>query len=127
LGPLLSGRGAITKRYDEAIEVSAADREWGPAGFIWRGRRYEVDRPLATWREATHTNSNGQRRSDGTNRNGQVPPDRAFFRLLARPEGSFATGDLDADGYMQPAVSGAVFDVYLDPVRNEWRLARIWD
>jgi hypothetical protein len=53
--------------------------------------------------------------------------DRPFYRLLARPEGTFATGDLDADGYMQHVGSGAVYDVYLDPVRGEWRLARVWD
>jgi Family of unknown function (DUF6504) len=105
----------ITKRYDESIEVSATDREWGPAGFIWRGRRYEVDRPLASWREAPHVNG----------RNSHA--DREFFRLLARPEGSLATGDLDADGYMQNVGSGAVYDVYLDPARGEWRLARVWD
>jgi hypothetical protein len=105
----------ITKRYDESIEVSATDREWGPAGFIWRGRRYEVDRPLASWREAPHVNG----------RNSHA--DREFFRLLARPEGSLATGDLDADGYMQNVDSGAVYDVYLDPARGEWRLARVWD
>jgi Family of unknown function (DUF6504) len=135
MGPCFSG-GKITKRYDEPIDVSAADREWGPATFVWRGRRYQVDRPLATWHEATHA-SNSARRSEsshaggsprrdaGTNGNGST--DRAFFRLLARPEGSLATGDLDADGYMQHVGSGAVYDVYLDPVRNEWRLARVWD
>jgi hypothetical protein len=113
--------GAITKRYDEPIDVSAADLEWGPAGFVWRGRRYEVDRPLATWREATHTR-NGNK--NGRGQNGYV--DKSFFRLLARPASSLATGDLDSDGYIQH-VSGAVYDVYLDPIRNEWRLARIWD
>jgi hypothetical protein len=56
-----------------------------------------------------------------------VTKDREFFRLLARPEGSLATGDLDADGYMQRVAPGAVYDVYLDPARGEWRLARIWD
>jgi hypothetical protein len=109
-----SGGSGITKRYDEAIEVSAADREWGPATFVWRGRRYEVDRPLATWKEAPHVN--GHRHADIN-----------FFRLLARPEGSLATGDIDADGYMQRVAPGAVYDVYLDPARGEWRLARIWD
>ena len=97
--------------------MSAADPEWGPAGFVWRGRRYQVDRPLATWRATARP---------GRHSNGDRPCDRSFFRLLARPEDVLATGDLDADGYIQH-VTGAVYDVYLDPARNEWRLARIWD
>ena len=108
----------MTKRYDEPIEVSPSSRQWGPSGFTWRGRRYEVDRHLATWREAPHVRNptrNGSHRS----------PDRECHRLLARPEGLHATGELDPDGYMQH--TGAVFDVYLDPALGEWRLARVWD
>ena len=108
----------MTKRYDEPIEVSVSPGEWGPAGFTWRGRRYDVDRRLATWREAAHSRNGSQIRSI-------ADPDRECHRLLARPEGMHATGDLDTDGYMQHA--GAVFDVYLDPGRGEWRLARVWD
>jgi hypothetical protein len=99
-----------------------------------------VDRPLATWREAAHVsrNGNGRRNTERfeSSEAGGSPrrdaetnsrKDRSFFRLLARPEGALATGDLDADGYMQHVGSGAVYDVYLDLARDEWRLARVWD
>jgi hypothetical protein len=51
--------------------------------------------------------------------------DKEFFRVLARPSGVSSSGDVDADGFL--ITVGAVFDVYRDRIRNEWRLARIWD
>ena len=45
--------GAVTKRYDEAIEVAAVDRR--PVSFSWRGRCYVVQRLLKHWRESTCT------------------------------------------------------------------------
>ena len=111
-GPVAFGR--MTKRYDEDIEVVVEPvGEGPPAAFRWRGRRYDVDQPLATWREA------GEWWSDEGVR------DRTYHRVLARPGGTFATGDVAPDGSWLRA--GAVYDVYLDATRGSWRLARVWD
>jgi Family of unknown function (DUF6504) len=113
----VKGAVRVTKRYDEAIEVTPDPAQGGaPLFFSWRGRRYEVDQWLMSWREAgewwQQPSSNGVREQE-------------FFRVVARPSGTFATGELDADGFMRHA--GGVYDVYLDRVRHEWRLARVWD
>jgi hypothetical protein len=108
----------MAKRYEEAIEVTPdpANRA-APVSFRWRGRRYEVDQRLASWREA------------GEWWNGHGGPaavrDREFFRVLARPSGLLSTGDMDADGFMVSC--GAVYDVYRDRAQGGWRLARVWD
>jgi len=104
----------VTKRYDEPIEV-VTDSSGGaaPIGFVWRGRRYEVDLPLTSWREA------------GQWWNGSGAIEREFHRVLARPAGALATGDVDPDGFMRHA--GAVYDLFQDRARGIWRLARIWD
>ncbi|MDQ4145799.1 MAG: DUF6504 family protein [Actinomycetota bacterium] len=127
----------MTKRYDDPIDVTPDPAQDGaPLSFLWRGRRYEVDQWLLTWREAgewwrrkgTSFNSSNGPGSNGTGTNGHSNNrmrEREFFRVLARPSGAFATGELDADGFMQHP--GAVYDVYLDRVRREWRLARVWD
>ena len=104
-------RGSVTKRYDEPIDVTSDPFEPGaPIAFRWRGRHYEIDRSLSSWLE---TRMNGTRR------------DREYHRLLARPAGVYATGDLDADGSMCSV--GAVYDVYRDRVAGAWKLARVWD
>lgn len=83
--------------------------------FRWRGRRYEIDQLLATWREAwTATRS----ASD-------PGIEREYVRVLARPSGSYSDGSVDADGFL--VQTGAVYDLYLDLARGGWRLARIWD
>lgn len=135
----------MTKRYDEAIEVMPDPAHLGaPLSFSWRGRRYEVDQWLMTWREAgewwarsPHSSGNGRSgeqnpaSSNGRSSNGserprrEGPREREYFRVLARPAGAMSTGDLDADGFMSRP--GAVYDVYRDRVRGEWRLARVWD
>ena len=142
----------MTKRYDDPIDVTQDPAQNGaPISFSWRGRRYEVDQWLMTWREAGEwwrrkdTSTNGGASTSSTSENGSTSEndstsengsngraaasngmrEREFYRVLARPSGAFATGDLDADGFMQHA--GAVYDVYLDRVRREWRLARVWD
>ena len=135
----------MTKRYDEPIEVTSDPVQGGaPLSFNWRGRRYEIDRWLATWREAgewwrRHGSSNGsletsdERSSNGASRGSaggiEVPSngvrEREYYRVLARPAGAMASGDLDPDGFMSHP--GAVYDVYLDRVQRRWRLARIWD
>jgi hypothetical protein len=104
----------MTKRYEEEIDVTLASWDAGaPVAFSWRGRRYEVDQRLACWREAGEWwTENGRR-------------DRTYHRILARPSGALATGDVDPDGFLVPA--GAVYDVYLDLARGGWRLARVWD
>ena len=109
----------MTKRYDEPIEVTPDPAHSGaPVSFNWRGRRYEIDRWVDSWREAGRwwTKSKG---------NGDGVREREFFRVLARPRGALATGDLDADGFMRHV--GAVYDLYRDRIRDEWRLARVWD
>jgi Family of unknown function (DUF6504) len=109
-----AGPGDMTKRYDEEIEVTATPWDGGaPAAFRWRGRLYDVDQSLATWREA------GEWWSE------QDVRDRTYHRVLAHPAGVLATGQLDSEGFMlSPA---AVYDVYLDRARGSWRLARVWD
>ena len=104
----------MTKRYDDPIDVMPDDGDGGaPIAFRWRGRRYDVDQRLGSWREA------------GEWWDRVAVRDREFHRVLARPSGVFAGGDLDADGFMRSP--GAVYDLYLDRVRGLWRLARIWD
>jgi hypothetical protein len=118
VGPLVSrdGSGAdeVTKRYEDAIEVTADALDGGaPLAFSWRGRRYDVDQRLGSWREA------------GEWWNGDGRRDREYHRVLARPSEVLATGDLDRDGFLRSA--GAVYDVYLDLAAGSWRLARVWD
>lgn len=103
----------MSKRYDEAIEVTPDPTPPDgsarlPISFTWRGRRYEIDQQLASWRE------------------GGGWPDRECHRVLARPAGVFATGQLDSDGYMATA-PGAVYDLAFDRIKKAWRLSRIWD
>jgi hypothetical protein len=113
-GPRKRRADEVTKRYDEPIEVRADSLDAGaPSSFTWRGRRYDVDQRLGCWREA------------GEWWNGSELRDREYHRLLARPAGALATGDIDPDGFMRPA--GAVYDVYLDRVRGGWRITRVWD
>ncbi len=109
-----AGDGQVSKRYDESIEVTADPVEVSaPVAFTWRGRRYDIDQRLESWREATET------------WNGAGGRDREYFRVLAHPSATLASGDLDADGFL--CSSGAVYDVYRDRVAGGWRLARIWD
>lgn len=117
----------MSKRYDEPIEVTPDRDTHIPLFFIWRGRRYEVDQQLASWREGAEwwharRGSNGAG-SPGT---GRGPSDRDCFRVLARPAGLYATGELDPDGFMTQAPS-AVFDLAFDRIHKVWRLARLWD
>ncbi len=112
----------MSKRYEEDIEVTPDPVDASSfVAFEWRGRRYEIDQHLASWLEGAEWwhaagNANGDRR---------VPRDRAYFRVLARPAGALASGDLDADGYLRRA--SAVYDLFFDRIRRTWKLARIWD
>jgi hypothetical protein len=104
----------VTKRYDEPIEMKPDPVDpAAPIAFTWRGRRYEIDQRLDSWREGGEWWDSNDRR------------DREYLRVLARPAGATAVGDLDSDGFLRSA--GAVFDLYRDRVRDRWLLARIWD
>jgi len=114
----------VSKRYEEDIEVTPDPVDASaPLSFRWRGRRYEIDQRLGSWREAGEwwlaAGRNGNGRTD------RGPRDREYHRVLARPAGMFATGDLDADGFMRSR--GAVYDLFFDRVARTWKLARIWD
>lgn len=120
----------MSKRYDETIEVTSDPDRRGdvvPLAFSWRGRRYEIDQQLASWREGAEwwatTGGAGDRRG-----NGRGPRDQDCYRVLARPAGALATGDLDADGFMTPPpMPAAVYDLAFDRIQRRWRLSRIWD
>lgn len=103
-----ANRRAVTKRYDEDIEVSADPPDGMPVAFSWRGRDYDVDQPLETWSEAWADEC-----------------DRSYFRVLAHPRGAGADGAVDPEGFLVRC--GAVYDLYLDRPRGAWRLARVWD
>ena len=105
----------MAKRYDETIEVSIDDSSWAdervPVAFSWRGKRYYVDERLSSWREA-----------------GQwwvSPEEREYFRVVAHPAGSPATGELDADGFI--VNNSSVYDIYRDRLNGSWRMGRVWD
>ena len=119
----------MSKRYDEAIEVIPDPVAQVPLAFSWRGRRYEVDQQLSSWREGGEwwAGTGGAVRSNGNGRG--AAKDRECFRVLARPAGAFATGELDADGFMAPPAVGpsAVYDLAFDRIKRVWQLARIWD
>jgi hypothetical protein len=97
----------VSKRYDEAIEVTPDPDTEVPLSFHWRGRHYEIDQQLSSWRE------------------GGGWKERDFHRVLARPSGVFATGELDSDGFM--TTPGAVYDLAFDRIKKIWKLARLWD
>lgn len=106
---------AVTKRYDDPIEVTPDPyEEDSPVAFSWRGRRYQIHERLAAWRETTEMWDPAKMR------------DREYHRVLARPAGALNTGDIDPDGFLQRDLA-VVFDVYQDRIRGAWRLARIWD
>jgi Family of unknown function (DUF6504) len=112
-GTTSSFRESVTKRYDEPIEVRVDPLDSGtPISFRWRGRLYEIDQPLSSWREA------GEWR-------GLDVRELEYYRVLARPPGALATGDVDADGFMQSV--SAVFDLYRDRLGGTWHLSRLWD
>jgi Family of unknown function (DUF6504) len=117
----------VTKRYDEPIEVDQdpIDAD-APVAFSWRGRRFDIDQRLASWREAGQWwEPTGPARSHNDHAVRNELMEREFFRVLARPSGALASGDVDAEGFMISA--GAVYDVYRDRARGGWRLARVWD
>ena len=103
----------MTKRYDQPIEVTGDPAQGAPRWFRWRGRRYDVDQHLGSWREA------------GEWWDGARAREREYHRLLARPAGALATGDVDADGFLRSAA--AVYDVYVDRAGGGWRITRVWD
>ena len=106
----------MAKRYDETIEVTPDPANpAAPVAFSWRGRRYDIDERLSTWREAGEWWQGRDRIRE-----------REYFRVLARPEGAMATGELDADGFLVTSPC-AVYDIYLDRLKDNWHMARLWD
>lgn len=119
----------MSKRYEEEIEVTPDPVDpSAPLSFNWRGRHYEIDQRLSNWREAGEwwlaAGSDNGAKSTGSSK-GRQPRDREYHRVLARPATSWASGDLDADGFMDS--SSAVYDLFFDRVTRTWKLARIWD
>jgi hypothetical protein len=123
----------VTKRYDEPIEVTSDPfDDAAPLAFRWRGRLYEIDRRLSSWREAGEwwagpapAATPSTRTGNGTHNGTRRARDREYHRVLARPAGLYSGGDLDADGFMRSV--GAVYDVYRDRSAKGWKLARVWD
>jgi hypothetical protein len=115
----------LSKRYEEDIEVTPDPVDASaPLSFKWRGRRYEIDQRMSSWREGGRwwlAAGTGNGRATGTD----SPRDREYHRVLARPAGALATGDLDPDGFMRSP--SAVYDLFFDRVARAWKLARIWD
>ena len=114
----------MTKRYDEQIDVTPdpIDAD-APLTFLWRGRRYQIDQRLESWREG----GEWWRAAGNSNGNGHKQPrEREFYRVLARPSGAAASGELDPDGFLVREY-GAVYDLYRDRIKGEWKLARVWD
>jgi hypothetical protein len=118
-GVRAEGMGGMTKRYDEDIDVTPDPSSPGtPLSFVWRGRRYDIDQPLMSWREGSEWWLRGDHNAAGRQ-------DREFHRVLARPAQSLATGEVDADGFL--ISYGAVYDVFRDRISGGWRMARVWD
>ena len=115
----------MTKRYDESIDVTPDPIDsHAPLAFLWRGRRYQIDQRLETWREGGEWWRSAGSSSNGTARQ---PKEREFYRVLARPSGAAASGDLDPDGFLVRDQCVAVYDLYRDRINNVWKLARVWD
>ena len=87
----------MTKRYREAVEVTASDT--GPERFAWRGSTYRVLSILGHWREDASYWAGG----------GIEIPQRDLWRVEAR-NGSPARG---------------VYDLVRE--EDRWRLDRVWD
>lgn len=93
----------VTKRYREAIEVTAGEE---PMAFRWRGGSYRVRSVLGHWREDAGYWSGGALRI----------PQRDLWRVEACPTDSRTCGT--------PTESG-VYELVCEAGR--WRLDRIWD
>lgn len=93
----------MTKRYREAIDVTAGDH---PTAFRWRGGTYRVRSVLGHWREdAGYWSGVGLR-----------IPQRDLWRVEACP------ADGRPDG---PSASSGVYELVREAGR--WRLDRVWD
>lgn len=104
----------MTKRYDEPIEVAGGDLDGAPTSFSWRGRRYDVDQLVTSWIEGGEWWDPARAR------------DQEYHRVIAHRRGQLVSGELDADGFLQRPPP-AVYDLYRDRCRGDWRLARVWD
>lgn len=66
----------MSKRYDEGVEVELGEGpgSWAPQprSFVWRGRRYPVDRLIKYWREA------------GQAWDSDIARDHEFYRVEAK-------------------------------------------
>ena len=104
----------MTKRYDEEIEVRQTIAGSGvPGAFVWRGRLYDVDQLLRSWREG------GEWWDRSASR------EHEYHRVIARPAGALCDGELDANGFLRTA--SGVYDLRLNRLDGTWRLERVWD
>ena len=131
----------MAKRYDEPIDVTTDSAGWeadAPLAFAWRGKRYFVDERLSSWREAgewwlPRTNGRSTQRAAGSAGapyeraagSAGAPYEREYFRVVAHPAGTAATGELDAEGFI--INNSSVYDIYRDRLNGSWRMGRVWD
>lgn len=95
----------MSKKYDDPIEVETSSPPMGgvPAAFVWRGRRYPVERVLKRWREVTES----------------WDPERVRDLEWLRVESFGGTYEIHLDRRLPPPE-------YPKKTEN-WRLARVWD
>lgn len=93
----------VTKRYREAIEVTAREE---PVAFRWRGSSYRVRSVIGHWREDGGYWSGG----------GLRIPQRDLWRVEASPVDSRPC---------RTATPAGVYELVCEAGR--WRLDRIWD
>ena len=95
--------GGVSRMYGEPIAVTVQDDR--PLRFIWRGRLYTVLVALEHWVVSREW---WQRNNPDTD----VPPEREFWRVEARPGGD---------------VPPAVYELRRDTETDDWLLVRVWD
>ena len=120
--------GSPSRRVTRAPFASDAGRP-RPDRRTTGGRCRAGDQRGGLGRTAEQERGAGNRNDNGNgsaNRRRKTPREREFYRVLARPFGAAASGELDADGFLVRE-RGAVYDLYRDRLSDVWKLARVWD